>query len=207
MKHTYTFLAGILAITSQAQVTHELQVLDDEFNPANLTIAAGDHVHIIWGSGVTNDHDFTQVSETTWITSGATPLAGGFAFGVGTANPGTDFTITPTADVWYVCSFHVSMGMKGKITVTGGIGMDEPIAQQFFTLAPNPVNDVVTVLGSSTDPVVVRLTDASGRACVNTTVDGDRTILTSDLGAGIYVVELRDREGVLLSRQRLLIAR
>src|SRR5262245_19840782 len=45
MKYTYTFLALALAVAGRAQVTHELQVEDDEFNPSTLTINLGDHVH------------------------------------------------------------------------------------------------------------------------------------------------------------------
>lgn len=41
MKHFSTLLAVLLASMTQAQVTHELQVEDDEFNPSSLTINAG----------------------------------------------------------------------------------------------------------------------------------------------------------------------
>lgn len=100
----------------------------------------GYYVHIIWDNSVTHDHTLTQVAESVWNANGVTELPGGYNFGVGTPNPGTDFTITPTSSVWYVCLFHVDMGMKGRITVVGSIGMEEATAQEGFTLALNPAN-------------------------------------------------------------------
>jgi plastocyanin len=197
----------MLAIAGQAQVTHELAVEDDQFNPSTLTINAGDHVHILWDNSVVNDHSFTQVSQSTWNVNGSTPLPGGFDFGVGTATPGTEFTITPTATVWYVCSFHASMGMKGVINVVGGSGIEEPAAQDLFHLAPNPATANVTVLAPTADPVIVRLLDGSGRVSTTVELSGVRTLDLLQLAEGMYVVEFRTMQGVLLSRQRLAVVR
>lgn len=196
----------MLAAGSQAQVTHELLVEDDEFNPPSLTINAGDHVHILWDNSVTNDHTFTQVEEATWNVNGTTPLPGGYDFGVGTANPGTEFTITPSATVWYVCVFHADMGMKGVITVAG-TGIEEPVAQDLFVLAPNPANANLTVTATSSGTFIARITDAAGRTAGELILNGEGTIDTHDLGAGLYIMEFRTLQGILLSRQRLILAR
>jgi plastocyanin len=207
MKHLSALLAVTLSWTAHAQTTYQLAVEDDEFNPSSLTIAAGDHVHIVWDNSVSHDHTFTQVDQATWNVNGDVELPGGYNFGVGTPNPGTDFTITPTSDVWYVCLFHVSSGMKGSITVTGTIGMEEPVPQDPFTLAPNPTNGIVSVIGKAGAPLMMRLYDASGRMRMNTTLGLDRTVDTHALDAGIYSVEFRSSQGILLSRQRLVVAR
>ncbi|MEO8069142.1 MAG: plastocyanin/azurin family copper-binding protein [Flavobacteriales bacterium] len=161
MKHVATFLLLTCATASQAQVTHQLLVEDDEFNPSTLTINAGDHVHILWDNSVVNDHTFTQVAQSTWSANGNTPLAGGYELGVGTPSPGTDFTITPTATVWYVCEFHADMGMKGVITVLGGVGVEEATAQEHYLLAPNPASSIITVTKPDDAPFSVRFIDAS----------------------------------------------
>lgn len=205
MKHAAAFLLTALAATMQAQVTHELQVEDDEFNPSSLTINAGDHVHIFWDNSVVNDHTFTQVAQATWTANGATLLPGGYELGVGTPSPGTDFTITPTATVWYVCAFHASMGMKGVINVVGGTGVEEATAQAQYQLAPNPATDVVRILAPDMNALSVRFTDAIGRLCMQVPLSNERTLDTSALTNGLYVVEFRDAQGVLLARRQLVV--
>ena len=205
MKHAAAFLLTACAATLQAQVTHELQVEDDEFNPSTLTINAGDHVHIFWDNSVVNDHTFTQVAQATWAANGSTLLPGGYELGVGTPSPGTDFTITPTATVWYVCAFHASMGMKGVINVVGGTGVEEAGAQAVYQLAPNPANDAVRILAPPVNALSVRFTDATGRVCMHAMLTRDRTIDTSTMPNGMYVVEFSDAEGVLLARRQLMV--
>ncbi len=205
MKHTSALIAVLLASAAHAQVTHELQVEDDEFNPDNLTINAGDHVHIFWDNSVVNDHTFTQVEQSVWNVNGSVPLAGGYDLGVGTADPGTDFTITPSATVWYVCSFHASMGMKGVITVLGGNGIEEATEQEQFLLAPNPANGIVSLISPMAGPLMVQLYDATGRRSGEMQLISGRSFDTQGLGEGVYVLMIRSMEGALLSRQRLVV--
>ncbi|MCC7501493.1 MAG: T9SS type A sorting domain-containing protein [Flavobacteriales bacterium] len=206
MKHLAALLSVSLTIAAQGQITHELVVEDDEFNPPSLTIALGDHVHITWDNSVQNDHDVTQISEATWNVNGTTLLPGGFQFGVGTPNPGTDFTITPTATAWYICTIHASMGMKGVINVTGGNGIEEATAQELYQLAPNPANTTVTVVSPNSGAFNVRFTDAAGRLCMDRTLNAERTVDVSTLTEGLYLVEFRDLRGKLLARQRAVVA-
>jgi len=207
MKHIPALLAVMLAVATQAQVTHELLVEDDQFNPSSMTIAAGDHVHIHWDNSVTHDHTFTQVTQATWNANGTTVLPGGYNFGVGTPNPGIDFTITPLSAVWYVCQNHVSMGMKGTINVTGTSGIEEPMAQESITLAPNPASASVSIIAPGGVALMVSFYDAVGRNFMSTELNGDRTIDTHGFCAGIYFAEIRNLQGILLSRQRLVITR
>jgi len=125
---------------------------------------------------------------------------------VGTPNPGTDFTITPTATAWYICTIHASMGMKGVINVTGGNGIEEATAQELYQLAPNPANATVTVVSPNSGAFYVRFTDAAGRLCLDRTLNAERTVDVSLLTEGLYMVEFRDLRGTLLARQRSVIA-
>ena len=208
MKTLVSLLALFATASLQAQVTHTINGQDFEFDPANLTITLGDHVNIHFDDS-SPDHTFTQVSEATWLANGSALLPGGYEFGVGTPNPGTDFTITPTSigTIWYVCALHVDMGMKGIINVTGGSGIEEASAQDFFTLGPNPATTTVQVLATSTTPVLIDLFDATGRNCLSASLSGARTLDVSALTEGVYVVDIRDLQGGLLSRQRLSVSR
>lgn len=89
--------------------THTVTNSGFTFDPADLTITAGDSVK--WQ--IADIHDVIEVTEANWTANLNTKKDGGFEtdFGGGTLKfdtPGTYF---------YVCSPHASMGMKGKITV------------------------------------------------------------------------------------------
>jgi len=83
-----------------------IQVLDDHFSPASVTIAAGDSLTWVWGGS--HDHSVTE----------GTTLGGAHAFDSGvktTGKFGRRFTTAGT--VHYFCSIHFP-NMKGTITVT-----------------------------------------------------------------------------------------
>lgn len=205
MKRIYALFPIVLALAGRAQVTHELQVEDDEFNPPSLTINPGDHVHIFWDNSVVHDHNVTEVAQSTWAANGTAPLAGGYQMGVGTTSPGTDFIITPTETVWYVCTFHASMGMKGVINLASGTGIAENASGASFALAPNPAHGSVTVMTPLSGPLLVQLYDATGRMSTAVTLNGDRTIDTSGLVEGVYFVLINATDGTRLACERLVV--
>jgi plastocyanin len=207
MKHFSTLLLLGSALTMQAQITHELHVMDDVFSPADLTVQPGDAIHIIFDDG---DHTFSQVDQATWQANEDFPLLpGGYNFGQGTPNPGTDFTITPTTvgTIYYVCQIHVEMGMKGVIHVGGVSGMEEAAAQDAWKLAPNPATDVVRLVGDISTPVVAVMYNAAGQRCGMEKADNAHPVNVGELANGLYTLEVRDMDLRLLSRQRLVVAR
>jgi plastocyanin len=207
MRYPYALFTLLLAVTAQAQTTHIVEVEDNEFDPASLTIELGDDVLILWDDDVAMPHNFLEVDAATWIANGTTPLAGGYALGDGTDTPGHVHTITPTANVWYVCEYHASMGMKGTITVVGASAIADATAQHAYRFAPNPATDRTALIAPDGRAVQVQLTDATGRHCLRTTLAAGDGLALEGLTPGAYVAELRSTEGDLLSRQRLVIAR
>jgi plastocyanin len=205
MKHSITLLALLTGATISAQTTHELHVMDNQFNPSALTIGLGDMIHIIFDD---EDHTFTQVDQATWLSNGTTPLTGGFNLGQGTPQPGTDFTITPMAlgTIYYVCQIHVDMGMKGSIAVVS-TGIEEASMQNAFELAPNPSFAYVKLITDQTAPMLLDVFDAAGQRSMGTRVSGHSTIDVTGLAPGSYAVHIRNMEGALLSRQRLVVIR
>jgi plastocyanin len=205
MKHLYTLLLLGSALTLRAQTTHELHVMDDVFSPAALTIQLGDAIHIIWDDP---DHTFTQVDQATWIANGQTPLPGGYNYGAGTPTPGTDFTIIPDAlgTIYYVCQQHVLMGMKGTISVVT-VGMEEALMQEAWQLAPNPATDRVQLLSDVPLQVMAVAYNAAGQRCLMEKAGDARYIDVDALADGLYIMEIRDLDLRLLSRQRLVVAR
>lgn len=76
------------------------------------------------------------------------------------------------------------------------------------TLSPNPAADQVTVSYSGTDmPAGMRLTDLVGRV-VNTTLwNGNHAAVLAigNMAQGLYILELQDREGKVIGREKLEI--
>lgn len=108
------------------------------FSPDNVTINIGDTAIF----QLTNIHDAVEVNEATWNANGTTPLAGGFSVPLG----GGQVTGLTAGIHYYVCTFHVSLGMKGKITVNGSSGIGEnQIATRKFDIFPNPTNGKFTL--------------------------------------------------------------
>ncbi|MEO8068322.1 MAG: T9SS type A sorting domain-containing protein [Flavobacteriales bacterium] len=206
MKRPVTLLLACAALTMQAQTTHEIQVVDDEFLPPTLTIELGDAIHLNF---IDAQHTFTQVTQATWMANDDTPMPGGFAYGVGTSNPGTDFTFTPTTlgTSYYICEFHVDMGMKGTFTVVDATGIGETAGTTRYSLGPNPANDQLSVLQKGAPPLVISFFDATGKLYRSATMSGGIPLSIADLPNGIYFLELRDTDMLLLGTQRLVVTR
>ncbi|MHB0949046.1 MAG: plastocyanin/azurin family copper-binding protein [Gemmatimonadaceae bacterium] len=107
--------------------THEVKMIGDaqgyRFEPANLTIKAGDGVKWIMVSGGPHNVHFDQPLE-----AGKAQLAANMPNQQGELNSpmfmNTDETYTVSfanvapGDYGYVCTPHAALGMRGKITVT-----------------------------------------------------------------------------------------
>ena len=81
------------------------------FTPDDITINVGDTV--VWQIGGT--HNVVEVNEDTW-TAGGTVSNGGFQTPFG----GGQVVFPTTGTFYYVCQPHVGLGMKAKLTVSGG---------------------------------------------------------------------------------------
>jgi plastocyanin len=206
MKQFLTLLLCGSALFTRAQITHELHVVDNVFSPSTMQIHVGDAVRVIFDDF---DHSFTQVSGATWNVNGDTPLPGGINYGFGTPSPGVDTTITFNEEgiFYYVCIHHVSMGMKGSISISGSADVEEATMQGLWRLAPNPANDNARLMNAKNIPVIVRVFDSTGQQALAASTHGDNLIFVGDLPSGQYIMEIRDPQLNLLSRERLMVQR
>ena len=78
------------------------------FSPDTIICDVGDTINFLLGGY----HNAVEVSDSTWIANGTTPLSGGFSFGYGSSG---FYVPTGSNTFYYVCQPHVSMGMKGVI--------------------------------------------------------------------------------------------
>ncbi len=170
------------------------------FSPADVTINAGDTVIF----DLMESHNAVEVSETTWLANGNTPLPGfSLPFGGGVVTgltPGVHF---------YVCTPHASGGMKGKITVHASTGIASIASfEDYFKLFPNPALNQIFLqnLGSVRDfqgqgqLSSLEISDVHGVRVLEMDqldLENDQMIDISYLSAGQYFITLRSKDRFL----------
>ena len=114
------------------------------------------------------------------------------------------FTLTEAGTIWYVCTPHADMGMKGRIIVSTNTGVNDQLATS-ISLAPNPAMDVVRFTGV---PGTARadLYDTKGALVLSHPVASGMLEVSSVL-PGSYVCVVRSTDGTLLLRTPLEIRR
>ena len=158
------------------------------FTPSSITITFGDTVNFALNS----THNAVEVSQTTWIANGTTPLAGGFQVPLG---GGSVFPAQLGVGThYYVCTPHASLGMKGTITVQacnppatpGSISGSTVLCDQnAVTYSVTPVTGATSYTwnlpsgwsGSSTSNSIVATPGSAGG---NITVTADNTCGSSN---------------------------
>ena len=148
MKKKLLFLVCILiGVNSLFCQHHHINVASMSFDPDTLFCYLGDSVTINLGGY----HDAVEVDETTWIANGTTPN-GGFNIPIGT--PSGTFIIDTVKTYYYVCTPHVTFGMKAVI-VSSAIaqiyGCTDSTAVNYDSLATIDDGSCVYYLSSHTN--------------------------------------------------------
>jgi len=134
MKKIYSIFLLTIATVCMKAASYTVTVSGLTYAPAALTVTVGDVVTII----ANGTHPLVEVSQTTWNANGTTPLGGGF----GTKTSTFTFTISTANTIYYVCSNHASMGMKGQINVNAATGVTENSnVLSNLSVFPNPAKD------------------------------------------------------------------
>lgn len=192
MKKIYSvILLSILAVSMKA-TSYTVTISGFAYSPATLTVSIGDVVTI----AASGSHPLSEVSQTTWNASGTSTLSTGF----GNKTSNYTFTVTSASDIYYVCTVHVSMGMKGKIVVSSVGVKEEADAISYISMFPNPAKDKFSVKFNSTDngSVTAKIYSICGQEIeslvVNKEFNAGVTTLNFDLQnhipAGVYFVQL-----------------
>jgi plastocyanin len=160
------------------------------FNPASLTIEAGDNVSFVLEAM----NNAVEVSQATWNANGTTALPGGFSvpFGGGELLPAQ----LPVGTHYYVCTNHASSGMKGVIIVGTATGIDESLGQVDISIFPNPAIELITVKASNNlIGTQYFLTDQNGSQMLNGKIDSETTSINiSQLKNGIYLFQIEGQK-------------
>lgn len=152
------------------------------FTPADTTIKLGDTINFVMG----NTHNALEVSKGTYEADTLEALPGGFnvPMGGGMVLPAK----LGVGTHYYICTPHISLGMKGTITVVGTTAIETLQAPSLFSIFPNPASDILTI----TSPVTFRgspfsIMDGTGKQVLSGKLEDETTHLTiSGLATGIY---------------------
>jgi plastocyanin len=194
-KLLFLFLSVLVMLTElNAQVTYTInQGAGDTFNPSQLTINVGDIVHF----NLSAPHQIGQVSQATWDANGNTLLSGGFSFPSGSGN----YTATTPGTIYYVCTVHADLGMKGTIVVNAITGINEIRKNSGGKVFPDPATDIITYQTRSNSSVnEIRIFDITGKAVIiiqkPAISDNQVRIHIDKLNKGIYFILVRSENGI-----------
>lgn len=192
MKKIYTILLLTIATVCMKATSYTITTSGFSYSPSTLTVTVGDVVTI----AASGTHPLAEVSLNTWTANGTATLSTGF----GNKTSAYTFTITSATDIYYVCTNHVSMGMKGMITVsTVGVKEQYDVIGN-VTMFPNPAKDKFSVKFNSTEngTVTAKIYSICGQEVeslvLNKEFNAGVTTLNFDLQnripAGVYFVQL-----------------
>lgn len=193
-KLLFLFLSVLMLPELNAQQTFIInQGVGDTFDPSNIIVNQGDIVHF----NLSAPHQIGQVTQTTWDANGSTLLPGGFSFPSGSG----DYTTTTPGTIYYVCTVHASLGMKGTIVVNAITGVNDIQKNSGGKVFPNPATVFITYRTKETSNIhEVRILDFTGKTIKilqNPSVTDDQVkIEIGNLNRGLYFIIVRSDDGI-----------
>lgn len=190
MKKIYSLLFLAVFSLGMKATSYTVAISGTTYVPATLTVTIGDVVTI----NASGTHPLAEVSQTTWNANGTATLSTGF----GNKSSNYTFTITSATDIYYVCTNHVGLGMKGMISVISTGINEQDLNASNVSVFPNPAKDKFAVKFNSGDNVSVKLYSICGQEIESLvfkkeTVSGVCTInvdLQNKVPAGVYFLQL-----------------
>jgi plastocyanin len=182
MKKNYLFLFVLLfAFNISNAAVFTIMVSGLTYSPSVVNAAVGDTILF---TNISGSHPTVQVSQTTWNMNGSTPLPGGW----GSMTSNFQYIISAPGDIYYVCSNHVSSGMKGRILVTAS-NVAELIGENNISILSNVVNfNEIIVMNTTGSNARLYIYDLSGKeVSVNELNNSLRQLVTVDLPSGVYL--------------------
>lgn len=76
------------------------------------------------------------------------------------------------------------------------VDINEPNAEKYFNLFPNPFSDKLNITINNQEPVEVLLYDITSRKLLQQKFTSTVTLNTEQLAKGLYLYEVRDKDGV-----------
>lgn len=193
MKKLYAIIMTSFAFVSLHATSYTVSISGFAYSPASLTVTVGDVVTI----SSTGNHPLAEVSQTTWAANGTATLSTGF----GNKTSNYTFTVTTTNSIYYVCTNHVSSGMKGKIDVSSTVSINKTNSVfDLVSLFPNPTKNKFSIKLNSfeNNDLTIKLFSICGQEIESFTstkevmlgVNSIAFDLQNSVSTGVYFIEL-----------------
>ncbi|MES2567418.1 MAG: T9SS type A sorting domain-containing protein [Bacteroidota bacterium] len=191
MKKIYSVLLLTVMTVCMKATSYTVTINGFTYSPATLSVLVGDVVTI----QANGTHPLAEVTQSTWNANQNTPSGTGF----GTKTTNYTFTVTTASDIYYVCTAHAGMGMKGMITVSSTSINEQDASISSVSIFPNPAKDKFSVKYNSEDSnVILKLYSICGQEVESLvfkkeTIAGVSTInvdLQNKVPAGVYFLQL-----------------
>jgi plastocyanin len=198
MKRNLILIALLSLSTMMAHATtYTVTTSGFTYTPDSIKAQVGDT--IIFNVAFAN-HPTVEVDSATWAAKGGTALTGGFS-----ATTGASMTVvlTKSGTHYYVCQFHVSSGMRGRILVrskTTGLA-DEPETSKQVAVYPVPAMHTVHIAPVSSSAYTYTMTNLMGQTVLSdlSAATGIRTIDVAILPSGMYILSTTSVDGLTSS--------
>ncbi len=195
MKKLYIIFAFVLLTSLSKATTHYIGALTSSFFPAATTAKCNDT--IIWA--LTNLNE-SHTTTSTSVPSGAT--AWNASLNATSATYSIVLTVPGTYS--YQCTFHVSMGMKGTITVTCPNGVPSVNNNYYSAAYPIPFSSKLTI--ETTNGDMIAFYNMVGEKIKTIGLQGGMTkteVNLADLTDGVYFYCIL-REGVVVETKKIV---
>lgn len=201
----------LFTIPNYSQTTHIVQASNDVFTPADLTISKGDTVKWVWVNGFHTTTSDSTTGLTVWNAL------------LDQNNPSFSFVFNNVGVFHYHCIYHVSLGMKGTITVQSAtyVKSDNSVLYDYSLKQnyPNPFNPstiikysiprqsyvtlkVYDILGNE---VATLVNEAKPAGNYEITFHTQQITNNKQLASGIYFYQLK--AGDFVSTKKMILLR
>lgn len=199
MRKYYLMITGLFLAFQAYAVQHTITIVGTSYSPATINAAVGDTINF----PASGSHPMVQVDQSTWNAGGTTQMPGGF----GVQNMDFQYQILFASDIYFVCQFHASIGMKGRVLVTTS-NVAEMIGQNNIKLLSNFIDfKELTVINSTDRAGELQVYDVSGKLLqVHNVTNESKQQVEVVLPKGIYIYRFK-MEGMWSQAERLYIAR
>ncbi len=191
MKKIYTLLFVCVSLMSVRATSYTISTIGTSYSPNTLTVSIGD-VITIQASGT---HPLAQVDQTTWNANGTATVSGGW----GTKTADHTFTVSSANSIYFVCTNHVGMGMKGQITVAAsGINENSNVVNS-LSIFPVPARETIHLNYSLKENTLIEidLISLSGQKVASLVneiqlIGAQQKVLNvpSNLASGVYFIQI-----------------
>ncbi len=164
------------------------------FSPADTTVNMGDTIKF----DLMNTHNVLEVDQQAYDDEQNIPLSGGFSLPKG---GGMLYTTQLAAGIhYYICTPHITIGMKGMFRILGSSGIADPLLK-LTSIFPNPAHDLIVVKTvTSLIGSIYSIIDATGKEVLSGKLEStESTIKISGLTNGVYFLRTRSKREELFT--------